>query len=226
MNQIPELQNDFADHEASGRAEAVWARPGDSTQAFQMGDEIIDWESQSAPPSTAPFAFPADPRRRAASEPLANGLPETVREGLPEAIPEGGPGAFAEGPPETVREGVPGASAEGLARPLGAPLFVAGFEAAPDLVLPLVDLSALPSKSPSQIALAHRPWEHSTGPRSLEGKKRAALNGKNRQIGVLSVRELRDYKKGQKNLLETLDRTLMLTREVIRSLEEVQEQRS
>ena len=66
----------------------------------------------------------------------------------------------------------------------------------------------------------HRPWEHSTGPRSPDGKKRAAFNGKSRQIGVLSVRELRDYKKRQKNLLETLDRTLVLTTEVIRLLEE------
>ena len=40
------------------------------------------------------------------------------------------------------------------------------------------------------------------------------------------MRELRDYKKGQKSLLETLDRTLTMTREVIRSLVKAQEKRS
>ena len=117
---------------------------------------------------------------------------------------------------------MPGAFAEEGATPLRAPCPEDGFTAAlPAVLPPIVDLSALPSKSPSQIALAHRPWEQSTGPRSPEGKKRAALNGKSRQIGVLSVRELRGYKKRQKNLLETLNRTLVLTREVIRLLEEV-----
>jgi len=42
-----------------------------------------------------------------------------------------------------------------------------------------------------QTALANRPWEKSTGPRSAEGKAKVALNGKKNQKGSLSVRELR-----------------------------------
>ncbi len=42
-----------------------------------------------------------------------------------------------------------------------------------------------------EAALRNRPWERSTGPRTPEGKAKAALNGKARQIGPLSVRELR-----------------------------------
>ncbi len=41
-----------------------------------------------------------------------------------------------------------------------------------------------------QSALAHAPWRHSTGPRSAEGKAQARRNGKRRQIGDISVREL------------------------------------
>jgi len=42
-----------------------------------------------------------------------------------------------------------------------------------------------------QAALANRPWESSTGPKSVEGKARAAANGRSRQAGIRSVRELR-----------------------------------
>ena len=47
----------------------------------------------------------------------------------------------------------------------------------------------------------------------------AALNGKSRQIGLLSVRELRQYKKGQKTVLESLNLTLILAREINRLFE-------
>jgi hypothetical protein len=40
-------------------------------------------------------------------------------------------------------------------------------------------------------ARAHRPWRHSTGPRTAEGKQQSVLNGKLRQKGSRSVRELR-----------------------------------
>lgn len=40
-------------------------------------------------------------------------------------------------------------------------------------------------------ALGHRPWEHSTGPKTAAGKATAAANGKRRQLGPVSVRELR-----------------------------------
>ena len=39
--------------------------------------------------------------------------------------------------------------------------------------------------------LKHRPWEHSTGPKTAEGRRQSALNGKRRQQGPLSVREAR-----------------------------------
>jgi hypothetical protein len=42
-----------------------------------------------------------------------------------------------------------------------------------------------------QAAQRNRPWAHSTGPRTEEGKARSARNGKVRQAGPLSVREAR-----------------------------------
>src|SRR5262245_20964648 len=42
-----------------------------------------------------------------------------------------------------------------------------------------------------QAALRHQPWRFSTGPRTVEGKAMAAANGKKRQVGFLTVRELR-----------------------------------
>lgn len=42
-----------------------------------------------------------------------------------------------------------------------------------------------------EAALKNRPWRFSTGPRSIDGKTRAARNNKVQQKGPLSVRELR-----------------------------------
>ena len=42
-----------------------------------------------------------------------------------------------------------------------------------------------------ESALRRKPWQHSTGPRTAEGKRRAAANGKRRQTAVLSRAELR-----------------------------------
>jgi hypothetical protein len=42
-----------------------------------------------------------------------------------------------------------------------------------------------------RAAHAHKPWLLSTGPRTLAGKATAAANGKKRQYGLLSVRELK-----------------------------------
>ena len=39
-------------------------------------------------------------------------------------------------------------------------------------------------------ALRHQPWRFATGPRTEAGKAVAARNGKKRQLGPLSVREL------------------------------------
>ena len=40
-------------------------------------------------------------------------------------------------------------------------------------------------------ALAHQPWRFATGPRTPEGKARSAANGRKRQMGASSVRQLR-----------------------------------
>ena len=42
-----------------------------------------------------------------------------------------------------------------------------------------------------KAALANRPWEGSTGPRTPEGKARAADNGRSRQAGPVSVRQMK-----------------------------------
>src|SRR5262245_54340384 len=42
-----------------------------------------------------------------------------------------------------------------------------------------------------RAALEHRPWRFATGPRTAAGKARAALNGKKRQKGPRSVREVK-----------------------------------
>src|SRR5262249_35003500 len=47
-----------------------------------------------------------------------------------------------------------------------------------------------------QSALRNRPWEHSTGPRTPSGKAQSARNGKSRQKGPLSLREVRAALKG------------------------------
>jgi len=46
-------------------------------------------------------------------------------------------------------------------------------------------------RSLQEAALTTQPWRYSTGPRTASGKAKAALNGKRRQIGNRSVRELR-----------------------------------
>src|SRR6516164_6534235 len=42
-----------------------------------------------------------------------------------------------------------------------------------------------------QSAFLHQPWRFSTGPRTPAGKAQAALNGKRRQLGIRSVREIK-----------------------------------
>jgi hypothetical protein len=42
-----------------------------------------------------------------------------------------------------------------------------------------------------QAALRIRPWEHATGPTSPQGKAQSVINGKRRQLGPRSVREVR-----------------------------------
>ena len=42
-----------------------------------------------------------------------------------------------------------------------------------------------------QAALLNRPWLHSTGPRTAEGKAKVAMNGKASQKGPRSVRQIK-----------------------------------
>src|SRR4051812_38957409 len=58
-----------------------------------------------------------------------------------------------------------------------------------------------------QSALKHRPWEHSTGPRTPEGKAQAASNGKKNQRGPRSVREVRAELKALRQVLRDMRQT-------------------
>ena len=55
-----------------------------------------------------------------------------------------------------------------------------------------------------EAALANRPWEHSTGPRTAAGRLQAIVNGKRRQTGSRSVRELRGDLAPLRELLKTI----------------------
>jgi hypothetical protein len=55
-----------------------------------------------------------------------------------------------------------------------------------------------------ELALRHRPWEHSTGPKTPEGKAQAVRNGKRRQLGVISTREARAQLAGVRDLLRRM----------------------
>ena len=51
-------------------------------------------------------------------------------------------------------------------------------------------------------AYMNQPWQRSTGPRTPAGKAKVALNGKLRQIGPRSIREIRAYLRGIMRLIE------------------------
>lgn len=56
----------------------------------------------------------------------------------------------------------------------------------------------------SETALTHQPWLKATGPRSRQGKRRSARNSRRRQVGELSVRELRSELAGDDALLDQM----------------------
>lgn len=58
-----------------------------------------------------------------------------------------------------------------------------------------------------QAAFANQPWVHSTGPKSPEGKAKVAMNGKRRQLGSFSVRELRAELSEMRSLLNAMRAT-------------------
>jgi hypothetical protein len=62
-----------------------------------------------------------------------------------------------------------------------------------------------------EAALRSQAWKHSTGPKTPEGKARAAANGKKRQLGPLSVREIRADLAGLRGLLSDMQATRRLT---------------
>jgi hypothetical protein len=55
-----------------------------------------------------------------------------------------------------------------------------------------------------QAAIAHRPWEHSTGPRTPEGKTKVAANGRSKQKGPESVRAAKRNVAALGQLLEAM----------------------
>src|SRR5262245_66173201 len=61
-----------------------------------------------------------------------------------------------------------------------------------------------------EAALANKPWEHSTGPRTPEGKLQAVRNGKTRQRGPVSTRELKALVSGAAGLVTELAATRRL----------------
>jgi len=67
-------------------------------------------------------------------------------------------------------------------------------------------LTAAGAEKLRQAALLNQPWSRSTGPRTEEGKARAARNGKLRQKGKHSVRELRAELAGVQSLIDAVSR--------------------
>jgi hypothetical protein len=55
-----------------------------------------------------------------------------------------------------------------------------------------------------QSALLHQPWRFTRGPTTPEGKARSAANGKKRQKGPRSVREMRAEVAGLRGLLSEM----------------------
>ena len=55
-----------------------------------------------------------------------------------------------------------------------------------------------------EAAMANKPWEHSTGPRTPEGKSRSASNGKVRWARLPSARDLKTLVDGTNELLAHL----------------------
>jgi hypothetical protein len=64
-----------------------------------------------------------------------------------------------------------------------------------------------------QSALAVRPWQYATGPRTPEGKARAAQNGKARQTAELSTRAIARELAELNRLMREMAATRRLLRE-------------
>jgi hypothetical protein len=55
-----------------------------------------------------------------------------------------------------------------------------------------------------EAAHRNRPWLHSTGPRTAQGKARSAENGRLRQIGPRSIRQIRSDLASLRGLIEEM----------------------
>jgi hypothetical protein len=55
-----------------------------------------------------------------------------------------------------------------------------------------------------QAALRNKPWEHSTGPRTPAGRAQSVINGKHRQRGPQSLREVRAALKEVRELVRQM----------------------
>jgi hypothetical protein len=64
-----------------------------------------------------------------------------------------------------------------------------------------------------QSALAAQPWQYATGPRTLEGKARAAQNGKFRQTAEVSTRAMARELAELNRLMRDMAATRRLLRE-------------
>ncbi|WP_020476551.1 hypothetical protein [Zavarzinella formosa] len=62
-------------------------------------------------------------------------------------------------------------------------------------------------KTLRESALRHQPWKLSTGPKTIAGKARSAANGKTRQAGAMSVREMRAEVAEINSLIEEMRQT-------------------
>jgi len=55
-----------------------------------------------------------------------------------------------------------------------------------------------------ESAIRNKPWEHSTGPKTAPGKAQVVANGKKRQKGPKSVREIRAELREMHELIQTM----------------------
>ena len=66
-----------------------------------------------------------------------------------------------------------------------------------------------------ETALRHQPWRYARGPTSPAGKARAAANGKTRQLGLYSVREMRADLVNLRTLVDEMRQSRRVAEEII-----------
>lgn len=58
-----------------------------------------------------------------------------------------------------------------------------------------------------EAARKNRPWQYAQGPRSEKARAQSVINGKRRQLGPESIRELRRERQQWREILELVDQT-------------------